>query len=477
MSTKGPIDQYLEKYRAGYIAYAAGAAYVQDAVHSALSSSGILANVSSRAKDADRLHTKLLNMEKEKPFKTPEDIEDRIVDIIGVRVTLYFPSQVPEVLAKFESLFPDSVLDFKDITDTKDTLNKVLTAQELLTKFGTDEAMKKLGTKVGPGALPEQKDKYPNGYGNYRAVHIRFTMQPNDLGSELRKMLAGRLKVEVQVQTLLMHSWSEVNHDLSYKTLSGNLSKPEYQLLDCLNGVGKLGEHVLFQLKNTLDYRLKEGKGKFDSSFELAEFIRKEAQTIVGETTVLPVLGDADDFLDFLNTAGKNDRTVVTNAVKTSKQPFDKSLPVIDSLLPQFIESKVVTLDSPFLLAAQNTKFKTAHANNKYEVLATIFDLTCRPILQSTPEKLLSGTLQFPLAFMELQKLGLYNDAKPAMPKTAFPVNRTKLVKPEVQTELKKLVVYFEKRTENAIVQQYLRHAQIRAWKQYGGRDFTVAFT
>ncbi|RYN29783.1 hypothetical protein AA0113_g708 [Alternaria arborescens] len=475
-----PIDEYMSKYRQGYIGYAAAAAYVQDACRSALSSSGILASVSSRAKDAERLKTKLLNMHNEKRFDKANDIEDRIVDIIGVRVLLYFPSQVEEVIAKFESLFPDAILDRKELNDTKSTEGNSMTAPVILEKLGKDDTMKKLGS--GPVAVTDTDNGYihQNRYGGYRAVHIRFTMPTLDLGAEMRSMFTGRLKVEVQIQTLLMHSWSEVSHDLIYKELSGKPSVQEYQLLDCLNGVGKLGENVILQLRSTMDIRLKKGSSGFKSSFILAQYIRENVQGGFGT----PVMGDVDDLLDFLNLAQQNDPKRLLAAIEKAKERIVQispptgisQIPLVDIILNQMVEKITFTPETPFLLKAQNDQLSKATLNNKNEILATIFDLTCRPILQSVPEKILATNLQFPLAFRKLQELKLYNDNKPAMPRTAFPVHRKELGVSDVKTALGDLVKYFQKRMDNAIVLQYLRHAQIRAWKQFEGRDFSKDF-
>lgn len=52
-------------------------------------------------------------------------------------------------------------------------------------------------------------------------------------------------RVEVQVASVLMHAWSEVEHDLVYKPLQGGLSTEEYAILDELNGLVMAGEIAL----------------------------------------------------------------------------------------------------------------------------------------------------------------------------------------------------------------------------------------
>ena len=54
-------------------------------------------------------------------------------------------------------------------------------------------------------------------------------------------------RVEVQVASVLMHAWSEVEHDLIYKPLEGELS--HYDVTHMLNGLVASGEIALEQLQ------------------------------------------------------------------------------------------------------------------------------------------------------------------------------------------------------------------------------------
>jgi ppGpp synthetase/RelA/SpoT-type nucleotidyltranferase len=56
-------------------------------------------------------------------------------------------------------------------------------------------------------------------------------------------------RAEIQVASVLMHAWSEVNHDLAYKPLQGELSEDEYSILDELNGLVIAGEIALERLQ------------------------------------------------------------------------------------------------------------------------------------------------------------------------------------------------------------------------------------
>jgi len=44
-------------------------------------------------------------------------------------------------------------------------------------------------------------------------------------------------RIEIQVASVLMHAWAEVEHDLLYKQLTGDPSPSERALLDQINGL------------------------------------------------------------------------------------------------------------------------------------------------------------------------------------------------------------------------------------------------
>lgn len=57
------------------------------------------------------------------------------------------------------------------------------------------------------------------------------------------------VRLEIQVASVLMHAWSEVEHDLVYKPLQGTLSDEELAILDELNGLVLSGEIALERLQ------------------------------------------------------------------------------------------------------------------------------------------------------------------------------------------------------------------------------------
>ncbi|KAJ5737477.1 uncharacterized protein N7483_002602 [Penicillium malachiteum] len=85
----------------------------------------------------------------------------------------------------------------------------------------------------------------------YRSTHFVVKLRDHDIerGSECTWK---DLVVEIQVETLMMHAWSEVEHGMVYKpVISGGegVSSDEKRILDSINGIVLAGEAALRQLE------------------------------------------------------------------------------------------------------------------------------------------------------------------------------------------------------------------------------------
>lgn len=76
--------------------------------------------------------------------------------------------------------------------------------------------------------------------------------------------------MEVQVASVLMHAWSEVEHDLVYKPLQGKLSDEEYAILDELNGLVLSGEISLERLQKAGELRASTSGRRYENHYDLA---------------------------------------------------------------------------------------------------------------------------------------------------------------------------------------------------------------
>ncbi len=233
------IDEFIKHYEKEYDFYDTSSKLVAQQLENALHTSGIRAIVTYRAKNPQRLKTKLIQRDKEHHYSAFEDIYNDICDFSGVRVALYFPSDRENV---------EEII--------KDIFNLI---QE-------------------PKIFPAQQ-KAPNfnkRFSGYWARHYRISLKDTSLNeSQLRYVNS---KTEIQVASVLMHAWSEVEHDLVYKPLSGNLSNEELSILDELNGLVLAGEIALERLNEAAKNRIKNEK-TFNNQYELASFLYTKYQS------------------------------------------------------------------------------------------------------------------------------------------------------------------------------------------------------
>ncbi|QDK96922.1 (p)ppGpp synthetase [Acinetobacter tandoii] len=162
-----------------------------------------------------------------KKYKNPFD---EIEDICGIRVICYFQNDIEKI--------KDIILKEFDITENQ-------TKQELLnaTEFG------------------------------YRSTHFiakikkEWTNAPNYRGLD-------NLKFEIQVRTILMHSWAEIEHKLAYKS-EIDIPKDLRRKFSFISAVLEDADIKFEEIKNTIAENkfklIKEAKDnlKFDASVEL----------------------------------------------------------------------------------------------------------------------------------------------------------------------------------------------------------------
>lgn len=224
------IEEFLDQYNKQYDFYAELARIGSRKLETEINSRGLKAIVSYRAKTPDRLRDKLQKRKDEKKYKKIQDIFEDIFDLAGIRIALYFPSD--------RGIVDENVEDLFDIKKRKD--------------------------------FPESSHnpKYTKRFSGYWATHYRVTLRSTN---KEHKRYHNTL-FEIQVASVLMHAWAEVEHDLVYKPLSGGLSDEELALLDQINGLVLAGEIALEQLQKAMTKRTRDSKEIADK-YELTNFI------------------------------------------------------------------------------------------------------------------------------------------------------------------------------------------------------------
>lgn len=276
------IDAFVSEYERQFDFWEASARMAHGLLETALASSGLRAIVTSRAKSVDRLVDKLQARNREKPYTSIVQIRRDIADLAGVRVALYFPGQMDEAERVIRATL-DVQQDKRFPAEREPAGPKT---------GGPDSVGDKGASLSSPGASAHLQR-----FSGYGARHFRVLIPESRLSSGQDRYASAL--VEVQVASVLMHAWSEVEHDLVYKPLEGELSSSEYALLDQLNGLVLAGEIALEQLQKAGDARVTVAETPFRNHYELAEFLRSRLSALGFDLTDA-TLGQVDVLFDYL---------------------------------------------------------------------------------------------------------------------------------------------------------------------------------
>jgi ppGpp synthetase/RelA/SpoT-type nucleotidyltranferase len=290
------IEQFVSRYRKEFDFYDQTARLAAQLVEQNLQSAGIRAIVTARAKSTVRLDQKVRQRGLKKQYKSVEEIFQDIVDLAGVRIALYFPGE-------------------------RDQVGKVI-----VQLFALDGE---------PREFPE-KDKpstYAKRFSGYWATHYRVRHRENSL-SDAQKRYAEAL-IEIQVASVLMHSWAEVEHDLVYKPMQGALSDDEYAILDELNGLVMSGEIALERLQRAGESRVAAKGRTFSNHYELAAHILSEAAETASSDAILGRISVLFDLLKATNKATPDALQPYLESLTTDFERRPIADQIIDKLLAE----------------------------------------------------------------------------------------------------------------------------------------------
>jgi hypothetical protein len=148
--------------------------------------------------------------------------------------------------------------------------------------------------------FPDKEKQRPGNprFSGYGAIHYRVQLREEDLSEAEKRYAAAR--IEIQIATVLMHAWAEVEHDLVYKPLEGDLSEEEYALLDQLNGLVLTGEIALERLQKAGVARVATVNRKIANHYELAALLLSSGEGLTGEPISDSGLGNVGLLFDFI---------------------------------------------------------------------------------------------------------------------------------------------------------------------------------
>jgi ppGpp synthetase/RelA/SpoT-type nucleotidyltranferase len=259
-----PIDQFMARYTKEYDFYSQAASLAYQKLEANLQAGGVRSIVTARAKSLTRLEAKCRQRHaKRGGYSSIDEIYDDIVDLAGVRVALYFPAEIDQVEGMIIRLF--SVIDSKKFPDSE---------------------------------MKQERKRFAG----YSARHYRVQLKDDDLNETEKRYAAAR--IEIQVASVLMHAWAEVEHDLVYKPLAGNLSEDEHAILDLLNGLVMTGEIALERLQKAGEARVASSGRKMGNHYDLAVHLLGAAESVTDKPVSESGLGRVDLLFDFINALG-----------------------------------------------------------------------------------------------------------------------------------------------------------------------------
>ena len=227
------IEEAFQRYRREYDCYEKLARLVANKCErEIIRANTIRAAVTFRAKAPQKLLGKLLIKYRAEPLlNTADEALRRVTDLAGVRISTYLEGDRARVVEEIVKLFD------------------------------------------GPAGTPVEVDVKDSTGKFYRATHCQVGIKHDDL-SEENDNVEG-LMCEIQVCSLLAHVWNELEHDLIYKPMTGELSEREKESLELLGGNTVSGDLIIKQLFDANEDRIKQSQDESSTFSDVYDFVAR----------------------------------------------------------------------------------------------------------------------------------------------------------------------------------------------------------
>ncbi|KAI1460010.1 hypothetical protein F4805DRAFT_472571 [Annulohypoxylon moriforme] len=262
----GPvIEEFIQKYKGvEYLGYAKLTEISQSIMHEELKRDDIKYELYDRgsenwakgkAKDpisARRTAFRRQNARREK-YQSVKDIFEDMHDLSAIRIALYYPNDFEKVQNLISKRFEED----KPYRDWPD-LN-----------FGPRRYPTLDGSDSAKTDISGRRSRFPG----YFARHYHVRLKPEDAKRE--PATEGRV-IEIQLVSLLMHTWSKMHHELIYKSQEGHIEPDEddERLIDLSNGIIIAGEQMLRHIQICLDKKTMQGTLPFKNELEFLSCLR-----------------------------------------------------------------------------------------------------------------------------------------------------------------------------------------------------------
>ncbi|KAI0882856.1 uncharacterized protein GGS22DRAFT_190835 [Annulohypoxylon maeteangense] len=181
------------------------------------------------------------------PFKDLDSLLDALPDFGGVRVCVYFPQDVEKVVSWLRGCGKVKIKKVTRKTQGNTTMSNLRRYVEIL-----EEAKTLQTTNQGNSKREYQTEVQDTGY---RATHVIVELQEDEIP---RYHKGAHYSIEIQIGTVVMHAWSQIEHDIIYKPTTSEPSDDQRDILEVFNGIVKSGEAALKQLAKANDHKESE---------------------------------------------------------------------------------------------------------------------------------------------------------------------------------------------------------------------------
>lgn len=254
------------------------------------------------------------------PFKTPQEMVDALHDIGGLRILVYFPNDVEKVAKILESL-PNNQkrlnLRHKRTSPSHRTDPHIQQLKQFLEELDGPEN----GKPRGDISVGQQL------FAGYRATHILI---------EVQRSPEYHVVMEVQVTTVVMNAWSQVEHDIIYKPTELP-DEEEIRILDTFNGIVMIGENALRQLESIQQRKARLENERYEKhaedKHEVANWLRQHCKNC--SITPPNDWSHLDELWDVLRIRDKDTSGHIKDIIReiweiyTDERTFNAELPLL----------------------------------------------------------------------------------------------------------------------------------------------------
>lgn len=169
------------------------------------------------------------------PFRDIDEMFEAMHDLAGVRISLYFPNDVQKVVEFLRRDFTIVQGPSRKGGIARDFQNvRKIMEQQRQKDFSSDE---------------DDSLAYDSASIGYRATHM--VVRIKDLSFDSHAADEPEVNIEIQIGTIVMHAWSDIEHDILYKpSETGEVTADMVSMLGIINSIVTLGEDALRQLES-----------------------------------------------------------------------------------------------------------------------------------------------------------------------------------------------------------------------------------